>query len=81
MGHRLPIKTHLEFDILETFQEGNRVASRWQIRGKHNGMLGIQPDQHDIRFTWTAAWSVKHDGVLLRNWVERSAWELDVALT
>jgi SnoaL-like domain len=75
--------THLEFDILETFQnaQGNRVASRWQIRGKNNGMLGTQPDQRDIRFTGTAVWAVRHDGVLLRNWVERSAWELYLALT
>jgi SnoaL-like polyketide cyclase len=75
--------TDLEFDILETFQnaEGNRVASRWQIRGKNNGMLGTQPDQRDIRFTGTAVWAVRHDGVLLHNWVERSAWELYVALT
>jgi hypothetical protein len=75
--------THLEFDILETFQndQGNRVASRWQIRGKNNGMLGTQPDQRDIRFTGTAVWAVRHDGVLLHNWVERSAWELYLALT
>ena len=75
--------THLEFDILESFQnaQGNRVASRWQIRGKNNGMLGTQPDQRDIRFTGTAVWAVRRDGVLLHNWVERSAWELYLALT
>jgi predicted ester cyclase len=75
--------THLEFDILETFQsaEGTRVASRWQIRGKNNGILGTNPDQRHIRFTGTAIWAVRHDGVLLHNWVERSAWELHAALT
>jgi SnoaL-like domain len=75
--------THLEFDILETFQnaQGNRVASRWRIRGKNNGMLGTKPDQRDIHFTGTAVWAVRHDGVLLHNWVERSAWELYLALT
>lgn len=75
--------THLEFEISETFQnaEGSRVASRWQIRGKNNGILGTQPDQRDIRFTGTAVWAVRHDGILLHNWVERSAWELYVALT
>jgi hypothetical protein len=43
--------THLEFDILETFQnaEGTRVASRWQIRGKNNGILGTEPDQRLYR--------------------------------
>ena len=75
--------TDLEFDILETFQnaEGTRVASRWQIRGKNNGILGTKPDQRDIRFTGTAVWAVRHDGILLHNWVERSAWELYLALT
>ena len=73
----------LEFDIIETFQnaDGTRVASRWQIRGKNNGMLGTKPDQREIRFTGTAVWAVRHDGVLLHNWVERSAWELHLALT
>jgi hypothetical protein len=75
--------THLEFDIIETFQnsEGTRVASRWQIRGKNNGILGTKADQRDIRFTGTAVWAVRHDGVLLHNWVERSAWELYLDLT
>ena len=75
--------THLEFDILDTFQnaEGTRVASRWQIRGKNNGILGTKPDQRDIGFTGTAVWAVRHDGVLLHNWVERSAWELYLAVT
>jgi SnoaL-like domain len=75
--------THLEFDILETFQNagGTRVASRWQIRGKNNGILGTKPDQRDIGFTGTAVWAVRHDGVLLHNWVERSAWELYLAVT
>jgi hypothetical protein len=74
---------YLEFDILETFQnaEGTRVASRWQIRGKNNGILGTKPDQRDIRFTGTAVWAVRHDGVLLHNLVERSAWELYLTLT
>jgi hypothetical protein len=41
--------TQLEFDILETFQnaEGSRVASRWQIRGKNNGVFGSKPDQRN----------------------------------
>ena len=75
--------TDLEFDIIETFQnaEGTRAASRWQIRGKNNGILGTKPDQRDIRFTGTAVWAVRHDGILLHNWVERSAWELYLALT
>ncbi len=74
---------YLEFDILETFQnaEGTRVASRWQIRGKNKGVLGTKPDQRDIRFTGTAVWAVRHDGVLLHNWVERGAWELYLFLT
>ncbi|MGC1863288.1 MAG: ester cyclase [Methylocystis sp.] len=75
--------TQLEFDILETFQnaEGSRVASRWQIRGKNNGVFGSKPDRRVIRFTGTAIWAVRRDGVVLHNWVERSALELYLALT
>ncbi len=75
--------TQLEFDILETFQnaEGSRVASRWQIRGKNNGVFGSKLDRRVIRFTGTAIWAVRRDGVLLHNWVERSALELYLALT
>jgi hypothetical protein len=33
-------------------------------------------DQRPIDFTGTAVWAVREDGKLLRNWVERSSWEL-----
>jgi predicted ester cyclase len=73
----------LEFEIVESFQnaEGTRVASRWRVRGKNNGILGTKPDQRDVSFTGTAVFAVRDDGVLLHNWVERSAWELYQALT
>jgi ketosteroid isomerase-like protein len=72
----------LEFDIIETFQnaDGSRVASRWRIRGRNNGMLGSRPDQRPIAFTGTAVWAVTPDGRLAHNWVERSAWELSKQL-
>jgi hypothetical protein len=68
----------LEFDVLETFQneDGSRVASLWRVRGKNNGMLGTAPDQRPIAFTGTAIWDVRSDGKLLRNRVERAAWEV-----
>ncbi len=33
----------LEFGVVETFQneDGSRVASRWRITGKNNGVLGM----------------------------------------
>ena len=36
----------LEFEVIETFQnqDGSRVASRWRITGKNNGVLGTVPD-------------------------------------
>jgi len=72
----------LEFDVFETFQnaDGSRVVSRWRIRGKNNGILGTAPDQRDIAFTGTTVWAVREDGMLLHNWVERSAWELYIDL-
>jgi ketosteroid isomerase-like protein len=70
--------TDLEFEAVETFQneDGSRVASRWRITGKNNGLLGTAPDQRPIMLTGTAVWAVREDGKLLHNWVERSSWEL-----
>lgn len=70
--------TDFEFEALETFQneDGSRVASRWRVTGKNNGVLGTEPDQRPIAFTGTAVWAVREDGKLLHNWVERSSWEL-----
>ena len=33
----------LEFEVVETFQneDGSRVASRWRVTGKNNGVLGM----------------------------------------
>ncbi|HZA12481.1 ester cyclase [Mycobacterium sp.] len=73
----------LHLEVAESFQnpDGSRVASRWRITGKNNGILGTPPDQQDIEFTGTAIWAVREDGKLLCNWVERSAWELFGRLT
>ncbi len=73
----------LEFDIIESFQnaDGNRVASRFRIRGRNNGMFGLTADQRAIDFSGTAIWEVGDSGELRHNWVERSAWELYQRLT
>ena len=73
----------LEFEIIESFQnaEGNRVASRWRVRGRNNGFLGLVPDQRPLEMTGTAVWALRADGKLLHNWVERSAWECYQRLT
>jgi hypothetical protein len=70
------------FEVLETFQneDGSRVASLWRITGRNNGMMGTVPDQQPISLTGTAIWSVREDGKLLHNRVERAAWETFVNL-
>src|SRR5215472_6317244 len=70
--------TDLEFEVVETFQneDGSRVALRWRITGKNNGVLGTAADQRPITLTGTAVWAVREDGKLLYNWVERSSWEV-----
>src|SRR5262249_51928240 len=72
-----------EFETIESFQnaDGSRVASRWRVRGRNNGLFGLPPDHQPIEFTGTAVWAVRRDGKLLHNWVERSAWELYQRLT
>ena len=69
--------TGLRFDVLETFQneDGSRVASRWRVTGRNNGMFGLQPDQREVSFTGTAVWQVREDGKLMHNWVERASME------
>jgi steroid delta-isomerase-like uncharacterized protein len=66
------------FEVIESFQnaEGTRVASRWRVTGKNNGVLGSVADQQLISFTGTAVWAVSPEGKLLHNWVERSTWAL-----
>ena len=73
----------LDFEVLETFQneDGSRVASLWRVTGKNNGMMGTVPDQQPISLTGTAIWSVREDGKLLHNRVERAAWETFLNLT
>lgn len=72
-----------DFEVLETFQneDGSRVASLWRVTGKNNGMMGTVPDQQPVSLTGTAIWSVREDGKLLHNRVERAAWETFQNLT
>lgn len=71
------------FEVIETFQneDGSRVASRWKVTGKNNGLLGSIKDQTAISFTGTAIWALNEDGKLLHNWVERSTWALAQTLS
>ena len=72
-----------EFESIETFQneDGSRVASLWRFTGRNNGMMGTAPDQQPISVTGTAIWTVREDGKLLHNRVERAAWEAFQKLT
>src|SRR3546814_18116669 len=67
----------MEFECLEIFQnaEGSRVASRWRLTGRNNGIMGTEPDGAPIEMVGTAVWEVDGDGLLRHNWVERNAWE------
>jgi hypothetical protein len=68
----------LEFESIETFQNegGSRVASRWSVTGKNNGILGTHPNEEPFLMLGTAIFAVREDGLLQHNWVERNAWEL-----
>lgn len=68
----------LEFEPIETFQneDGSRVASRWRVTGKNNGILGTHAGHEPILMLGTAIFAVREDGLLQHNWVERNAWEL-----
>ena len=66
-----------QFEVIESFQNesGSRVASLWRVTGNNNGIFGTEADQKPVSFTGTAVWSVREDGKLLQNRVERAAWE------
>ncbi|MBA4097155.1 MAG: SnoaL-like polyketide cyclase [Rhodospirillum sp.] len=71
------------FHIVETFQneDGSRVASRWRITGRNNGMMGTKPNGVPFEMSGTAVWEVGEDGLLRHNWVERNAFEVYGAIT
>ncbi|BCF92246.1 MULTISPECIES: ester cyclase [Paraburkholderia] len=67
----------LKFEIVNTFQsaDGTLVSARFRIRGWNNGLMGFPADRRPVEFTGNAIWHVS-EGRLVRNWVERSAFEL-----
>jgi ketosteroid isomerase-like protein len=73
----------LRIEMLESFQnhDGSRVASLWLVTGRNNGVFGTEPDGAPIEMTLTAVWDVREDGMLLRNRVERNAYEVYRQLT
>jgi hypothetical protein len=72
-----------QFHIIETFQneDGSRVASRWRVTGRNNGLMGTEPNGVPFEMSGTAVWEVGEDGLLRHNWVERNAFEVLGALT
>jgi hypothetical protein len=68
---------------VETFQnhDGSRVASRWRVTGRNNGLMGTEPNGVPFEMTGTAIWEVGPDGLLRHNWVERNAFEVHGMLT
>jgi hypothetical protein len=70
-----------DLDVLETFEnaEGTRVASRLRLRGINKGLFG--PTVAPFVLLATSIMSVRADGVLDHNWVERNAWEVHQALS
>ncbi|MBU9246931.1 ester cyclase [Burkholderia multivorans] len=77
-------KVHnFEFHVVESFQNatGTRVASRWRVTGRNNGLMGTEPNGAPFEMTGTAVWDVGPDGLLRHNWVERNAYEVHGAIT
>jgi hypothetical protein len=77
-------KVHdFQFHVVETFQnhDGSRVASRWRVTGRNNGLMGTQANGAPFEMTGTAVWEVGPDGLLRHNCVERNAFEVHGAIT
>ena len=73
----------LQFDVLESFEsaDGTRVASIFRLTGTNNGVMGTEPTGEPVEMSGIAVWSVREDGMLVSNRVERSALETYRALT
>lgn len=73
---------NFEFYIIESFQnfDGSRVASRWRVTGRNNGMMGTEPNGASFEMFGTAIWEIDENGTLLHNWVERNALEVYSAI-
>ena len=71
------------FEVIETFQneDGSRVASRWRVTGRNNGLMGTEPNGAPFEMCGTAIWEVGADGLLRHNWVERNAFEVYGAIS
>jgi hypothetical protein len=67
-----------QFHGVESFQnaDGSRIASRWQVTGRNNGLMGAEPKGVPFEMTGTAVWEAGEDGRLRHNWVERNAFEV-----
>jgi len=67
-----------EFHVIETFQnqDGSRVASRWRVTGRNNGLMGTEPNDAPFEMSGTAVSEVGANGLLRHNWVERNAFEV-----
>ena len=57
-------------------EDGSRVASRWRVTGRNNGLMGTEPNGAPFEMTGPAVWEIGEDGRLRHNWVERNAFEV-----
>jgi SnoaL-like domain len=73
----------MDFEAIETFEnnDGSRVASRWRLTGRNNGIMDTEPNGVPIEMVGIAIWDVGEDGLLRHNWVERNAWEVYRTIT
>jgi len=72
-----------KFEVIETFQnqDGSRVASRWRVTGRNNGLMNTDPNGAPFVMVGTAVWEIGPDGLLHHNWVDRNAFEVHGAIT
>lgn len=74
---------NFDSEIVDAFEnrDGSRVAATFTITGTNNGAFGTKPDDSPIEMTGIVISTVRDDGKLLSNQVERSAFEAYTRLT
>ena len=56
-------------------EEGTSTVCRWKVIGINRGALEDEADGSLLQFSGVSLWQI-YEGKLVRNWTERSAWEL-----
>jgi hypothetical protein len=74
---------NFDSEVVDSFEngDGSRVALAFRVTGTNNGAFGTEADGSPVELTGIVISTVRDDGMLLSNRVERNAFEVYKRLT